>query len=315
MQGQANLLARPLKNLHPWNVTPVQARAIHEQLRERLVRRDDFAQVETVACLDIGFEERGGITRAAVVVLRFPGLELLERALARCPTSFPYIPGLLSFREIPAALDALAKLRVKPDLLLCDGQGYAHPRRFGLACHLGLLTDLPSIGVAKSRLIGEHGTLALEKGAQTWLRHDGEIIGALLRTRAKVRPVSMCPWGIDRPGDGAGLCPGLHYPLSPTRTHPPGPPVGIGRKMTMTTKTPRLRPVQQRILIEFAKEEGSDPQALLDSLVDHFQAGPDYAAYCRRTERAERSLDEGKGTPHAQVVKALKDRLAKNGSA
>lgn len=178
-----------MKHIHPWDVTPAQARAIQDQLRERLVRQDDFAPIETVAGLDIGFEEAGKITRAAVVVLRFPGLELLERALARCPTSFPYIPGLLSFREIPAALESLAKLRVEPDLLLCDGQGYAHPRRFGLACHLGLLTDLPSIGVAKSRLIGEHGPLAPEKGAQTWLRHQGEIIGALLRTRNNVRPV------------------------------------------------------------------------------------------------------------------------------
>ncbi len=209
-QGQANRVAEPLKNLHPWDVTPAQARAIQEQLRERLVRRDDFAPVETVAGLDIGFEEKGKITRAAVVVLRLPGLELLERALARCPTSFPYIPGLLSFREIPAALEALAKLRVTPDLLLCDGQGYAHPRRFGLACHLGLLTDLPSIGVAKSRLIGEHGTLALEKGAQTWLRHGGEIIGALLRTRAKVRPVYVSV------GHRIGLETALDYVLACT---------------------------------------------------------------------------------------------------
>jgi len=199
-----------LKNLHPWNVTPAQARVIQEQLRERLVRRDDFAHIETVAGLDIGFEEKGKITRAAVVVLCFPGLELLERALARCPTSFPYIPGLLSFREIPAVLEALAKLRVEPDLLLCDGQGYAHPRRFGLACHLGLLTDLPSIGVAKSRLIGEHGPLLGQKGAQTWLRHDGEIIGALLRTRTQIRPVYVSV------GHRIGLETALDYVLACT---------------------------------------------------------------------------------------------------
>ncbi len=199
-----------MENIHPWDVTPAQARAIQEQLRERLIRRDDFAQIETVAGLDIGFEEGGKITRAAVILLRFPGLELLERALARCPTSFPYIPGLLSFREIPAALDALGKLRDKPDLLLCDGQGYAHPRRFGLACHLGLLTGLPSIGVAKSRLIGEHGALAPEKGARTRLWHDGEIIGALLRTRAEVRPVYVSV------GHRIGLETALNYVLACT---------------------------------------------------------------------------------------------------
>lgn len=178
-----------MKNLHPWDVTPEQARAIQEQLREQLIRQDDCGRIRTIAGLDIGFEQEGKTTRAAVVVLSFPELRPLEQCLARCPTSFPYIPGLLSFRELPAALEALGRLRHKPDLLMCDGQGYAHPRRFGLACHLGLLTGLPSIGIAKSRLIGEHGPLGLEKGSRTWLRHQGEIIGALLRTRAKVKPV------------------------------------------------------------------------------------------------------------------------------
>jgi len=178
-----------VKGLHPWDVTPAQARAIQEQLRRQLVRHDDFTRIETLAGIDIGFEDRGKITRAAVVLLGFPELEALDWAVVRCPTRFPYVPGLLSFREIPAALAALAELRVAPDLLLCDGQGYAHPRRFGLACHLGLLTDLPSIGVAKSRLIGEHGTLPPHRGARTGLWHAGELIGTLLRTRAGVRPV------------------------------------------------------------------------------------------------------------------------------
>jgi len=178
-----------VKDLHPWDVTPAQARAIQEQLRGQLVRHDDFTRMETIAGIDIGFEDRGKITRAAVVLSGFPELEALDWAVVRCPTRFPYVPGLLSFRETPAALAALAELRVAPDLLLCDGQGYAHPRRFGLACHLGLLTDLPSIGVAKSRLIGEHGTLAPHRGARTGLWHAGELIGTLLRTRAGVRPV------------------------------------------------------------------------------------------------------------------------------
>jgi len=174
---------------HPWDVTPARAREIQERLRERLVTTNDFGNVTTVAGVDVGFEKRGTVTRAAVVVLRFPDLEPMDRALSKRSTSFPYVPGLLSFREIPAVLDAFAQLCILPDLLLCDGQGYAHPRRFGLACHLGLLAGLPSIGVAKSRLIGEHGALGEEKGARTWLRHEGEIIGALLRTRRNVRPV------------------------------------------------------------------------------------------------------------------------------
>ncbi len=186
---EAGVFVSILNEIHPWDVTPAQARAIQGRLRDRIVRHDDFSPIETVAGLDVGFEDGGRVTRAAVVVLRYPDLAPLDQALARCPTHFPYVPGLLSFREIPAVLDALAVLRIRPDLLLCDGQGYAHPRRFGLACHLGLLTNLPSIGVAKSRLIGEHGALGEQKGAHTWLHHGGEIIGALLRTRPRVRPV------------------------------------------------------------------------------------------------------------------------------
>ncbi|MCG6861631.1 MAG: deoxyribonuclease V [Chromatiaceae bacterium] len=199
-----------MNSIHPWDVTPAQARTIQEQLREQLVIRDDFTQIQNVAGLDVGFEHKGKITRAAVVVLRFPELEPLDCALAKRPTSFPYVPGLLSFREIPAVMDALGELRVKPDLLLCDGQGYAHPRRFGLACHLGLLTGLPSIGVAKSRLIGEHGNLGRKKGARAWLRHDGEVIGALLRTRAGVQPLYVSV------GHRIGLETALEYVLACT---------------------------------------------------------------------------------------------------
>jgi len=178
-----------LTTTHSWDVTPAEARHIQERMRPRIVLYDDFAAINSVAGVDVGFEEGGAVTRAAVVVLRFPGLEPMDSALVKRLTSFPYVPGLLSFREIPAVLDALKCLEAQPDLLLCDGQGYAHPRRFGLACHLGLLTGLPSIGVAKSRLIGEYGELDEKKGARTWLRHRGEIIGALLRTRTRVKPL------------------------------------------------------------------------------------------------------------------------------
>jgi deoxyribonuclease V len=166
-----------------------QARAVQEALRGRVVTRDRAGRVRHVAGIDVGFERGGRVTRAAVVVLSFPELVPVEQAVVRQPTRFPYVPGYLSFREIPAVLAALARLAVRPDLLLCDGQGYAHPRRFGLACHLGVLTDTPSIGVAKSRLIGEHDALAPEKGSWVPLRDQGEVIGAVLRTRTAVKPL------------------------------------------------------------------------------------------------------------------------------
>lgn len=120
-------------------------------------------------------------------------MQLQEQAIARRPTSFPYIPGLLSFREIPTVLDALGQLQIQPDLLLCDGQGIAHPRRFGIACHLGLLVDLPSIGVAKSRLIGQHQEVAEQRGSWQPLLDQGEVIGAVLRTRPKTKPLYISP--------------------------------------------------------------------------------------------------------------------------
>jgi deoxyribonuclease V len=177
---------------HPrqtWPTSIAEARAIQESLRDKVVAYDRLGKICTVAGIDVGFEKRGAVTRAAVVVLDFPGLAPVEQAVARQPTRFPYVPGYLSFREAPAVLAALKKLRVRPDLLLCDGQGVAHPRRFGLACHLGLLLDIPSIGVAKSRLIGTHGDVPEQKGGWTALEDDGEIIGAVLRTRAGVKPV------------------------------------------------------------------------------------------------------------------------------
>ncbi len=194
-----------------WPTNFAQAREVQESLRRQVIAEDRFGRIENVAGIDVGFEENGTVTRAAVVVLGFPGLEARERAIARQPTRFPYVPGFLSFREAPAVLDALDKLRAMPDMLLCDGQGLAHPRRFGIACHLGLLTDIPSIGVAKSRLIGMHEEVPEQKGewvplldypsspsllpqgekraSRGALRARPEIVGAVLRTRAGVKPV------------------------------------------------------------------------------------------------------------------------------
>ena len=150
---------------------------------------DELGRVASIAGVDVGFEDGGRTTRAAVAVLAYPDLRLRERAIARCPTRFPYVPGLLSFREIPATLAALEQLDGLPDLLLCDGQGFAHPRRFGIACHLGVLTGIPSVGVAKSRLIGEHPEPPPEKGGWVELTDQGKCIGAVVRTRSRVRPL------------------------------------------------------------------------------------------------------------------------------
>lgn len=162
---------------------------MQERLAAQVVVQDRLGPVRHVAGIDIGFEEGGRITRAAVALLSFPELALVESALARLPTRFPYVPGLLSFREAPAALEALSRLKTRCDLILYDGQGIAHPRRFGIASHIGVLAGIPAIGVAKSRLIGQYGELPQERGAWVPLIDRGETIGAVLRTRAGVRPV------------------------------------------------------------------------------------------------------------------------------
>ncbi len=178
-----------IEQRHDWPETAEAAIAIQQALRSEIITTDQLGSVRYVAGVDVGFEAEGTITRAAVAVLDLENLKLQDRAIARRPTTFPYIPGFLSFREVPAVLDALEKLTTAPDLLLCDGQGIAHPRRFGIACHLGLLTDLPSIGVAKSLLVGKHGELPDERGGWVPLVHKGETIGAALRSRPGTKPL------------------------------------------------------------------------------------------------------------------------------
>lgn len=174
---------------HRWDVTPKQAIEIQKRLRDAVVTNDDFGEIQRVAGVDIGFLKNNSVTRAAVAILSFPDLELLDQAVALMPTTFPYVPGLLSFREAPAALQCLSTITTKPDMLLIDGHGLAHPRRMGLACHLGLLSGIPAIGVAKTRLIGNHAYVPEERGSQVPLSHQDEVIGAVLRTRTGVKPV------------------------------------------------------------------------------------------------------------------------------
>jgi len=175
---------------YAWSLTLDEAIIVQEQLQKEVITQDQLLEsVQYVAGVDMGFAENGTISCAAVAILSFPDLEVKETAIAKRPTSFPYIPGFLSFREIPAVLDALEKVSIIPDLILCDGQGIAHPRRFGIACHLGVLIDIPTIGVAKSLFIGKHEELPEPRGSWQPLMHQGETIGAVLRTRTGVKPV------------------------------------------------------------------------------------------------------------------------------
>lgn len=182
-----------IEPLHSWDLNEREAIALQKQLASRVIVEDKFGEIKTVAGVDVGFEENYTITKAAVAVFSYPDLQELESAIARCPTTFPYIPGLLSFREIPALIAALEQLSTLPDLIMCDGQGLAHPRRLGIACHLGILLDLPTIGVAKSLLVGTHQELSLEKGSWQPLIHRGETVGAVTRSRTNVRPLYISP--------------------------------------------------------------------------------------------------------------------------
>jgi deoxyribonuclease V len=178
-----------IRALHPWQVSPREAVAIQKELRRLVETADRLGEVRSVAGVDVSVDRCQRLTQAAVAVLSFPELALCDSATARRTTDFPYVPGLLSFREMPAVLQALEGLEIRPDLLLCDGQGFAHPRRFGLACHLGVVTDTPTVGVAKTRLIGTHDEVGPERGSSSPLLDQGEVVGMVVRTRANVKPV------------------------------------------------------------------------------------------------------------------------------
>lgn len=182
-----NSNSRKTSGLHPFNVTPKQAVQIQRQLRDKVIRKGEARHVRHAAGVDVSF--RNGQATGAVAVIRLPNLELISHAISHRPIEFPYVPGLLSFREIPVILDALEKVDTTPDVILCDGQGIAHPRRLGIASHLGVITGIRTIGAAKSRLIGVHDEVSANKAEWAALLDDGETIGAVLRTRSGVKPV------------------------------------------------------------------------------------------------------------------------------
>ena len=177
------------QNLHDWRVTISEAMAIQRKLAELVRARDELTHIRLVAGVDISAQKAGGVIRGAVVVLNYPELKLIESQTAEREVEFPYVPGLLSFRESPVILAACEKLANTPDLILVDGQGIAHPRRLGLASHLGVLWDKPTIGCAKSRLCGEHDPVETEPGRFSDLLDGEETIGAVLRTRRNSRPL------------------------------------------------------------------------------------------------------------------------------
>lgn len=173
--------------MHPWNITPAQAIQLQNELAGQVIRVCRLGSVTKIAGIDVSVKNK--LACAAVVVFDYPGLNILETATAKREVIFPYVPGLLSFREGPVILDAINRLSIEPHLLFFDGQGLAHPRRLGLASHIGLLTGLPSIGCAKSRLCGRHDEPDGTRGSFAPLVDKNEIVGAVVRTRSNVKPL------------------------------------------------------------------------------------------------------------------------------
>lgn len=175
--------------LHSWSVTPRRAITIQRELAGRVIRRGRVRSLRLLAGVDLAFSREREKCIAGVVVWDVRPGEIVEQHVVRLPVRFPYVPGLLSFREAPAILVVLRKLNCEPDVFLFDGQGYAHPRRFGLASHVGLLIDRPSIGCAKSLLVGTCKPPGISKGSTAPIEHNGECIGMAVRTRDNVKPV------------------------------------------------------------------------------------------------------------------------------
>ncbi len=183
-----------IRYLHSFDATPAEALAIQKSLQEKLVLRDTAPRtLKIIAGADISYARNSHLFFAAVVLLAYPDLEIVEEVYAARETAFPYIPGLLSFREGPALLEAFAKLHRIPDAVVFDGQGIAHPRGLGLASHMGLFLNIPTIGCAKSRLWGDHEEVGETAGDWSLLTHEGEAIGRVVRTKTKVKPVFVSP--------------------------------------------------------------------------------------------------------------------------
>ncbi|HEV3469045.1 MAG TPA: deoxyribonuclease V [Pyrinomonadaceae bacterium] len=208
------------EQLHEWSLAPREAIELQKRLRERVRIEPLRKKVETVAGADISFNKFDPTIYAAVVVLRLPSLEVVEEVGVVGETRFPYVPGLLSFRESPSVLEAWAKLKTEPDAVMFDGQGLAHPRRVGIASHVGLLIDRPTLGCAKSVLVGRYEEPGAERGSWTPLVDKGETVGAALRTKTRVQPIYVSPGHLINVEDAVELtlrCDGGYRQPEPTR--------------------------------------------------------------------------------------------------
>ncbi len=205
---------------HSWRLSPGEAVRLQRRLAEQVSLRPFRKTVRSLAGADVSYDPLTGRFHAAVVLLSWPGLSVIETARARGRSGFPYIPGLLSFREVPPLLRAFRRLRRRPCLIFCDGQGLAHPRRFGLACHLGLLLGIPTLGCAKTRLVGEHSPVPPERGGRSALLFDGRRVGTALRTREGTKAIFVSPGhglSIAQAASWALRCTGRYRIPEPTR--------------------------------------------------------------------------------------------------
>jgi deoxyribonuclease V len=238
--------------VHRWDVTPREAIELQRALAPSVVRRGALreADVQLIAGADVAFDRRHGRAVAAAVVLAYPSLECIEQAVVEAPAAFPYIPGLLSFRETPPLIDAFERLRARPNLLMADGHGCAHPRLFGYACHLGLVLDLPSIGVAKTRLIGSHAPVPPMRGARADLLDGNAVIGAVLRTRERARPVFVSV------GHRAGLAAAERWVLRCARGYRMPEPTRLADALSRSARTRMVDATLDIVIEQRAGEQG-----------------------------------------------------------
>lgn len=241
-----------IEPLHPWDLMPSDAMRLQRELAPHVVRVGTLPErdVRFVAGSDVAFDKPRGRGVGAVVVLAYPSLEEVERVTVESAVTFPYVPGLLSFRETPVLLPAFERLRHTPDLLMVDGHGYAHPRRFGFACHLAMLVGVPTIGVAKSRLVGVPGTVAGPRGSRADLIDEGEVIGSMLRTRQGVRSVFVSV------GNGIGLDDAERWVLRCVRGYRLPEPTRLADRIAGEAKRRTLAATLEMVVEQRAGERG-----------------------------------------------------------
>lgn len=227
-----------VQSLHPWRVSDREAVAIQEALRGRIRLKPLAHQARLVAGADVAYSRAAQKTYAAVVVVELPSMKVVDASQAIRDVTFPYVPGLLTFREVPSLLVAFRRLRTEPDAVLFDGHGLAHPRGFGLACHAGLLLGVPSAGCAKSRLVGDHAEVGTKRGAVADLYWEGTKVGAVLRTRKGVKPVYVSP------GHLIDIESAVRLVLSTTARYRIPEPIRLAHQMTTAMRRQRDQPNQ-----------------------------------------------------------------------